>query len=584
MSNHVQQMQLLCSSSGFEHLQSDWELLELFVESGDREAIERLIQRYAPMVASVCQVTSSNPAAAEDAFQATFLVLLRSASKIRKRSSVAAWLHGVAYRTSVRLRAKMRKQLTNQEFVDQRLAAGNADDAITQLARQMDLEVLDRELETLPERLRAAVVEHYLLGYSAPEIAQRMELSVSAVEGRLRRGRSLLRTRLAKRGISLSVLVAGSGFFQAHLKAAEAHVWTQQFLEQHFPVDQTTPPYSSDPTISSLIEGETAMFKFTAFQALASLGCIAALGTLATLSVGSNGQSQSASANSGKANLGQATNEISLVAPVEQSTSVLAQFGGPVANQAPTEGIVQPAMSGNIQTPKPKRVEWQAPEKTDNQADWVVSGSQSTASIARNREKLLSEISLQFVEQPLGDVFEQLSAELDVDFEISSLEHYGIDKDEPITFAGKGTARELLQRILKPLDLTYFVRETCIEIGEPDQGDLSIRYYDLSFVMHNDSNLAPLYTAIQSAIEPGVWLENGGASTISFVGSIMIVATTEPVHTQIENMLYNLQRINPRNLMESSEALQSGVPGQFGGGSMMGGMGGGMGGMGGGMF
>ena len=66
-------------------MQSDAELLTLFVESGSRTAIETLIQRYAGMVASVCRCTVSDPASSEDAFQATFLVLLKSAKKIQKR-------------------------------------------------------------------------------------------------------------------------------------------------------------------------------------------------------------------------------------------------------------------------------------------------------------------------------------------------------------------------------------------------------------------------------------------------------------------------------------------------------------------
>lgn len=190
-------------------LQGDLELLELYVGGGDRAAIEALITRYGPMVASVCSLTVADRQLAEDAFQATFLILLRQACKIRRRASVAAWLHGVAYRCACRLRRQNRSRAQVSVGDDVAMVSQPASDPLFELSRQMNLEALDRELQALPEHLRAPLVEHYLMGFTAPQIAERLELSVSAVEGRLRRGRQTLRVRLARRGISLSALAAG---------------------------------------------------------------------------------------------------------------------------------------------------------------------------------------------------------------------------------------------------------------------------------------------------------------------------------------------------------------------------------------
>ena len=184
----LSQLQRLQNSAELERMQPDAELLDLYIESGSREAIERLIERYAPMVASVCRLTVSDPTSAEDAFQATFLILLKSAKKIRRHASVGAWLHGVAYRTACRLRKPAREPASNPSDTDVSDYCDSTAEPMTQLARRMELEALDRELESLPDKLREPLVEHYLLGFTAPQIAERMELSTSAVEGRLKRG------------------------------------------------------------------------------------------------------------------------------------------------------------------------------------------------------------------------------------------------------------------------------------------------------------------------------------------------------------------------------------------------------------
>ena len=301
MSNHpqrnepLQALRRLCEPAVQGAMQSDAELLTLFVESGSRAAAEAIVQRYAAMVASVCRCTVSDPASAEDAFQATFLVLLKSAKKIQNRRSVAAWLHGVAFRTACRLRKQRQAHVTEQS-PDEVIALNQDEDQFNVLARKLELEALDQELEKLPAPIREILVEHYLLGYTAPQIADRTALSLSAVEGRIRRGRYALLRQLAKRGISLSVIVAASTWFQQHLQASEAQAWTESFLDAHLSPDgislesneqaaskNTTfkkPSLEPSPDISSLVYGELNMFSSSLVKVVCSTAAVLLVGGL----------------------------------------------------------------------------------------------------------------------------------------------------------------------------------------------------------------------------------------------------------------------------------------------------------------
>jgi RNA polymerase sigma factor (sigma-70 family) len=179
---------------------TDGQLLEWFVEQHHEDAFGMLVQRHGAMVRGVCLRVLNDCHDADDAFQATFLVLARKASAIRKRDSVASWLYGVAYRTALRARARnARRQAHEREAPDMAQA-----DPLAELAWRELRPVLDAELDRLPEKYRAPLLLCYFEGKTNEQAARQLGLTKGTVSGRLARARDLLRGRLARRGLALS--------------------------------------------------------------------------------------------------------------------------------------------------------------------------------------------------------------------------------------------------------------------------------------------------------------------------------------------------------------------------------------------
>ncbi len=195
----------------------DGQLIERFT-ARHREAAElafhALVDRHGPMVLRVCRRVLDDPNDAEDAFQATFLILLRRAGSIRERGSVASWLHGVAHRVASRARVESarRRRIERQGI---RPDAGHDDQAA-----RLDLEsLIDEELTRLPEKYQAPVVLCYLEGLTHEAAATRLGWPVGTVRGRLARARDLLRSRLVRRGIAAPSAVGAIGAFAAPARA-----------------------------------------------------------------------------------------------------------------------------------------------------------------------------------------------------------------------------------------------------------------------------------------------------------------------------------------------------------------------------
>ena len=179
---------------------TDGQLLEIFLqgkpEGAAGAAFEVLIRRHGPMVLGVCRRALDDPHAADDAFQATFLVLVEKARAIRNRDSLASWLHGVALRVAAEARASAARRARHERRSAAMAAKPRAESGVP-----ADLGAdLHRELGRLPAKFREAVVLCHLEGLTHEEAAHRLALPVGTIRSRLARGRSRLRSLLERRG------------------------------------------------------------------------------------------------------------------------------------------------------------------------------------------------------------------------------------------------------------------------------------------------------------------------------------------------------------------------------------------------
>jgi RNA polymerase sigma factor (sigma-70 family) len=186
---------------------TDAALLERFRACRDEEAFAELVRRHGPMVLGVCRRLLRNADDADDAFQATFLVLVRRGSAVRQLGSVGSWLYGVARRTALEARrSAARRRVKEAGAMRGSAVAGDPCDDLR--------EALDEEIERLPEKYRAPLVLCDLEGKTRKEAARQLGWPEGTVASRLALARKTLGGRLSRRGLALPggvVALATSG-------------------------------------------------------------------------------------------------------------------------------------------------------------------------------------------------------------------------------------------------------------------------------------------------------------------------------------------------------------------------------------
>jgi RNA polymerase sigma factor (sigma-70 family) len=178
---------------------TEGQLLERFVAERDEAAFSALVTRHGPMVLGVCRRVLRSEHDVEDAFQATFLVLVRRANAVQRPDLLGNWLYGVAHRVAVRARANAARRHVHEQPIAEDVA-----EAVTPPCHNENRElraVLEEELSRLPESLRAPLVLCYLDGLTHDEAARRLRWPVGTVRSRMARAREVLRRRLARRGM-----------------------------------------------------------------------------------------------------------------------------------------------------------------------------------------------------------------------------------------------------------------------------------------------------------------------------------------------------------------------------------------------
>jgi RNA polymerase sigma factor (sigma-70 family) len=256
-------------------------LLARFVDEADGSAFQVLVRRYGPLVLGVCARVLGSEHDAEDAFQATFLVLACKAGSLRAPESLGPWLHGVAYRTALKAKARaLRRRRIEEPLAD--LAAPPAPD---DLLRHEVRVVLDEEVSRLPERYRAPVVLCYLEGRTNEEAARLLGCPPGTVYSRLAAARDRLRRRLGRRGLapSAGVLVAALSGGTASAVSASAVVVTSQ-AALAFAAGPAAAAGTTPAAAAALAEGVLRAMFFTklkiAAAAVLAVGVAVAAGVL----------------------------------------------------------------------------------------------------------------------------------------------------------------------------------------------------------------------------------------------------------------------------------------------------------------
>jgi RNA polymerase sigma factor (sigma-70 family) len=214
-------------------------LLARFVHGKDETAFAALVERHGPMVLGVCRRLLSHAQDAEDAFQATFLVLARKAHALAQPDLVGGWLYGVANRIARKARAQDARRRRGE--AERETISMPAPDPVLEAAWQEMRALLREELRHLPVKYQAPLVLCYLEGLTNEEAARRLGWPIGSISYRLARGRQLLRDRLDRRRrracpLALLPMLLGGGSPAVELpaglavrtaKAAVSYCWGQ---------------------------------------------------------------------------------------------------------------------------------------------------------------------------------------------------------------------------------------------------------------------------------------------------------------------------------------------------------------------
>jgi RNA polymerase sigma factor (sigma-70 family) len=260
---------------------TDGQLLERFIAGRDESAeagFAALVERHGPMVLRVCRQILRDAHDTEDAFQATFLVLARRASSVRKRESLASWLYGVAHRVASRCQADSARRRAHERRRAAMTTLQSLDD--TDRHSLEDWPELHEEIERLPAKCREAIVLCYLEGLTTEAAARRLACAQGTVMSRLSRGRDRLRQRLTRRGLAPAVGIATAGVLangsDAAVPAALIHSVVQSAIHT---AAGATAARGTPAKVVALTEGVLKMMVRSRLRGIA--GAVMALGAVA---------------------------------------------------------------------------------------------------------------------------------------------------------------------------------------------------------------------------------------------------------------------------------------------------------------
>ena len=234
---------------------TDGQLLERFATRGgeaSEPAFAALVERHGPMVLRTCRAVLRDEHAAQDAFQATFLILVRRGGTLWVRHSLGPWLHRVACRVAARARRDAERRMSVE-----RRAAEMADRSLEEVGRDELGGTLQEEVDRLPDRYRIPVVLCDLEGHTYEEVAHHLGCPVGTVKSRLARGREQLRDRLIRRGLVPADIAQGAAYRAREVQAAVPGILAETTVQAaiRFAAVKTTAAGLVSASVATLVEG-----------------------------------------------------------------------------------------------------------------------------------------------------------------------------------------------------------------------------------------------------------------------------------------------------------------------------------------
>jgi RNA polymerase sigma factor (sigma-70 family) len=258
---------------------NDGELLQRFTSLQDQAAFEALVQRHARVVWGACRRVTRDAQEAEDAFQATFLVLLHKAGALTGKSSLGSWLYGVGYRIALDASRRAARRQARERKAALMAETRSEDDGPWEDLRP----ILDAELSRLPEKYRAPLLLCYLEGKTNEQAARELGRPLGSLSMHLARGREMLRERLAQRGVALTLGALATVLAE---RAATASVPPQVIdltvtTAYAILTTQTSTAAVASASVAALTEGMVKTMSLTKWKIAAALliSCVALTGS-----------------------------------------------------------------------------------------------------------------------------------------------------------------------------------------------------------------------------------------------------------------------------------------------------------------
>jgi RNA polymerase sigma factor (sigma-70 family) len=501
---------------------ADDQLVRRFVATRDESAFAELVRRHSGLVLGVCRRTLRHQHDAEEAFQATFLVLAAKAAKIRVGHTVGPWLYGVAYRVATRAAAK-RARRREAALVDDWPMIEDALQDVTDCHWQR---VLDDEIDSLPEKYRAAVVLHYLLGKTNKQVAAELDLSERTVEGRQRRAKSLLKHRLMVRGVTLPTALAAVAATTT-TSAPVAAPLVDAAVQAGLSFAQGNCAACSAHAVR-LAQREVLAMPSLFAPVSATIVTVALLGGAITMA-GGHGAAQG-------------DGPLPLYAAV---VALVGDEGGAEKSDADIFEGDATIQTTSAETPAQSA----APGNTDDvlersKTDLVRYSKAEQRIIARLRNRTPP---LDFTEIPLREVMQIIKEEIggEVWIDEAALDEAGMNPDVSVTCNFQGLPlKTALRLMLRQVNLTYAVKDDVLVITTPEKADsmLEPHVYRLDSIVTSPIGLAELASVIAETVCPDTWSENGtGEGTIKTLGkNLLVINQSAVVHEEIEKFFAQL--------------------------------------------